>query len=960
MIKNVFKIYKSDIKKISRNWAAIVILTGLSILPSLYAWVNIAASWDPYGNTSGIKVGIVNNDIGGTIRDNDVHVGDEVVDSLKENDKLGWKFFDSKEDGIKAAENGDVYATIIIPEEFSKDLCTVLDKEPRKPKLQYYVNEKINAIAPKMTDSGASTIQKQITTSFTETAVNKVFEVFNKAGVELDKHYVDIEKFKDEIIKVDEKFPELYDKMDDLIADANDGIVRLDNKDPQIKEFQDILERTTGYMDDINKDLLDANERIIENTPDLRENLSLMQSIFSNVSKETESLGDFTVNKKPEVIAQLDNATQDVRNLHTKLKEVSKKVQNTGQGTSTELNRLNNEMSDILDEDERLLINLKSNLWTAQGTLTSSLNNLSNVTDKLASKMSEINNVVDKTFTGTDSVLANLETLFKKIENIISILKGNTDTSTLQNAITDATTTINSLNSSMQGNSLYASAVSSNEQLKDILSTLQSSSLDQASINQAIKDLRSSNIALSTVIAGIRSNLNTQKASIDSLLSETQASIRQVSTACTNVGAIATSSTRDVSDKVDSTLKRMSQMENVLTNTMDDLSKKSIDNSSDVKRNIDALLPKVKKLESKISELRDNINNKDEAEKILYDISELSANMDSSIEKILIRLDENVLPKLERYLTNSASYILDVRRSVNNLNGDFDSLRDLLNRIKNRGEITVTDLQKIRDKMPETQDKVHEAANKIRELEETINLRELINIFNNDKDTESDFFGTPVNLDKHELFPMPNYGASMTPFYTTLCLWVGALLLTALLSTKALNVDFEVKPREEFFGKFLLFLTFALAQGFIATVGDMVVLGVEVKEKGLLIFIGLLCSLVFMMIVYSFVSLFGNVGKAIAVVLLVVQIGGSGGTFPIEVTPKFFQIIHAALPFTYGIGAMREAVAGVVYSALVKDVVVLLLYFVLFAVIGLTLKKPINKMLDKVNHKLEQADVMGH
>lgn len=124
--------------------------------------------------------------------------------------------------------------------------------------------------------------------------------------------------------------------------------------------------------------------------------------------------------------------------------------------------------------------------------------------------------------------------------------------------------------------------------------------------------------------------------------------------------------------------------------------------------------------------------------------------------------------------------------------------------------------------------------------------------------------------------------------------------------------------------------------------------------------IGLLISIVFTMIIYTLVSIFGNVGKVIAVILLVLQVAASGGTFPIEVTSKFFQTINPLLPFTYAIGAMRESVAGVAVELLIKDIIILLLYFVGAIIIGLTLKGPINKSTKKLIDKLKESELIGH
>ena len=128
----------------------------------------------------------------------------------------------------------------------------------------------------------------------------------------------------------------------------------------------------------------------------------------------------------------------------------------------------------------------------------------------------------------------------------------------------------------------------------------------------------------------------------------------------------------------------------------------------------------------------------------------------------------------------------------------------------------------------------------------------------------------------------------------------------------------------------------------------------------LFILISVFTSIVFTSIVYSLVSVFGNIGKAIGVILLVIQVAGSGGTFPIQVTPKFFQNVHPLLPFTYAISAMRETIGGIYMPNLTKDISVLAIFILIFVLFTIFLKKPINKITKKVQDKFNESDLTGH
>src|SRR5690625_163786 len=171
IMKNSFKIFFRDLKNIGTNWVALVILGGLVFLPSLYAWLNIGASWDPYGQTDQLPIGIVNEDVGEMIRDESVHAGDEIVDSLKDNDSMQWHFLD-QDKAMDQLKKGDLFAVVVIPEDFSKSLGTVLQAHPEKANVEYYVNEKLNAIAPKITEKGASVIVEEVSRDRKSTRLN--------------------------------------------------------------------------------------------------------------------------------------------------------------------------------------------------------------------------------------------------------------------------------------------------------------------------------------------------------------------------------------------------------------------------------------------------------------------------------------------------------------------------------------------------------------------------------------------------------------------------------------------------------------------------------------------------------------------------------------------------------------------------------------------------------------------
>ena len=157
-IKNTWKLFALDWKRIFKNPVATFLIVALMIIPSLYAWFNIKALWDPYANTSQLPIAVYSADKPASFQDKTINIGDEVLKNLKKNHQLGWKFVDSKAELDKGVKSGKYYAGIYLPKDFSKDLLSFTTGDIKKPQIVYSINEKINAIAPKITSKGALSI----------------------------------------------------------------------------------------------------------------------------------------------------------------------------------------------------------------------------------------------------------------------------------------------------------------------------------------------------------------------------------------------------------------------------------------------------------------------------------------------------------------------------------------------------------------------------------------------------------------------------------------------------------------------------------------------------------------------------------------------------------------------------------------------------------------------------------
>ena len=197
-MKNIVKIFKRDLKSIVKNPIALIIVAGVCVIPALYAWVNIKACWDPYGNTSTIPIAVVNSDKGAEVLGEQLNVGQEIIEELKNNKNIGWRFV-SKENADSGVIDGTYFASIEIPENFSEDLVSITTDRSKKAEIIYKLDTKANPVAGKIAGVAEETLVDEITTNFIETVNEKAFEKIDGYEDKIDKNKIDIIKLKNQI-----------------------------------------------------------------------------------------------------------------------------------------------------------------------------------------------------------------------------------------------------------------------------------------------------------------------------------------------------------------------------------------------------------------------------------------------------------------------------------------------------------------------------------------------------------------------------------------------------------------------------------------------------------------------------------------------------------------------------------------------------------------------------------------
>ena len=338
----------------------------------------------------------------------------------------------------------------------------------------------------------------------------------------------------------------------------------------------------------------------------------------------------------------------------------------------------------------------------------------------------------------------------------------------------------------------------------------------------------------------------------------------------------------------------------------------------------------------------------------------LNGNMETIVNGINEGADlyNNELPILQQKLGLAADFIQnDWPALKNEITGTLTTVNEKMPEVETAVN-AAADL--INNDWPNIKAGIQKAADAIRKGEQEVDLGEVIKLLKLDATKESDFFTQPVELQTNALYPIANNGSASTPFYTALCLWVGAVLLSSVATTEyylGKKDRNNFTKREQFVARMLTFLTMAIAQSLIVTLGNIFLLGVDVQNPVYSVSFAVLIALAFMMIVYVLAALFDNVGKGIAIIILVLSISGGGGNYPIQVSGKFFQMINPFLPFTHAVNLLRESAGGIYWPNATNAIWIMVGLFVVFGVVGTAVYPFIEEKMTKFKEAAHESHI---
>lgn len=910
-MKNVFQLYRADWKRIIKSPLSILLIIALMILPSFYAWFNIQALWDPYSNTSEMPVAVYSADKTVKMSAGDkslsLNIGDQVIDNLKHNHKIGWKFVDSKDQLVDGVRSGKYYAGIYLPKSFSSNLLSFLKGDIHKPQIDYYVNQKINAIAPKITDKGAGTIQETITKQFTGTVSKALFTAANKLGIDLDSHLVDISKVKNLLLDTDDHLDEIEGYLNEVVA-LNDKMPEIKGK---VSKAEDAAQTAIPQVDSLASKVIALNGKM----PVLYQKMSPI----------------LTLQQK---IPQIENAGRQIKMVNDDFDQIESTM-------SGAINDAKQGMS-VIQKAQEVLPQVDATLNGADGTIASAKTITSRLKDALPQVAKSAKLALDTLQTTADSVVS----LNDALSDIIS-----------QNEITDK----DRQNMEDMAKQLSQTLTSANEQISGFQGLFGELHLnDVVQLCESMKNVNNNLMQhadrlASTVKSASTKELKDLIKNMNQLAGETSKLAGEI-----DVNQVA----KDINQTAD-------QMEGTLNHASDVISGvKQIDAASllsNTKTTLDQVMALLEKYNEQLPALRQEVSSANELlngnmATIIAAINKGAMFYQNDMPLIQDKVNQaasfmqNDLPLIESKLNQTIDMVNSKMPMVET------ALSTTSNLIETEWPGLKAGIQKAADKVRAGENKVDLAdivkllKNDVKEetnfMEEPVVLKQIDEYPIPNYGSASAPFYTALCL---------WVGGLLMASLLSVDTYVDRKKRKKGQDGEATRVanhtedNMEFTPREKYVTKLFEFFTIGLVQAVIVVLGDIFILHTYTKDKVLLMVFALVIAFAFVSLIFTLVGLFNDFGKGIAVIVLVLSISGGGGNFPIQMSGPFFQAINPYLPFTYAVNLLREAVGGVYWPNAIFDLTILLLIGIVSLAVGIWACPYMRKVMKRINEKIEES-----
>ncbi len=492
---------------------------------------------------------------------------------------------------------------------------------------------------------------------------------------------------------------------------------------------------------------------------------------------------------------------------------------------------------------------------------------------------------------------------------------------------------------------------------------------DSSSISYVLSGIGSSTANASAALSGSQATLNSAQAAVsnaqasidqlanglDGKLAELEADLDAVTDALNKLASseVINGSIELHNQMVDNAKNAAAKLQTHLESLRAILPENSaLSGTAYVANTLDALIERTKQMQNQLDLLYNDASFVEDAANITGACADTVSLMRSMITNQLKTGIDMMLTNLSSTLNMMSPLISSLGITLDDIAPVVESAGDTLSYVSS----AMTRLQSL---MTRVADACDQLLVKINEGTADERLQTLITVLNGNAEKYAEFLSSPVSVTEETIYPVASYGDAMTPFYSALAIWVGGVILTAILKVEAEPKGLRnVTEGQKYWGKFLLFFVLGQIQTAVIVLGDIYLLGCQCQEQVMFWVASAITSFAFTAVIYSLALAFGDIGKAIVIVIVVMQVAGSSGSYPIEILPDIFSKIYLFFPFPYAINAMREAICGMYQW----DYWIYLGELMIFAVggilIGLVLRKPFIKLNRFVEHEVEKSGVL--
>jgi putative membrane protein len=384
--------------------------------------------------------------------------------------------------------------------------------------------------------------------------------------------------------------------------------------------------------------------------------------------------------------------------------------------------------------------------------------------------------------------------------------------------------------------------------------------------------------------------------------------------------------------------------------------------STEVKTSIQEITKSVEEVQRVLQTMDVSEEYNSQYQEVVKQEKEMADTIDEAISDINStrnKIDNKLVPQLNSCIDNMENVMENASDLMHSMSGVLASMGDVFGSLQTTISSADTSLEKTKDALTKISEKISKAVDKARSVTEDERVEAIVDTLTGDPELYGEFFSEPVEIESVAVYPIENYGSAVAPFYTTLSIWVGVIIMAAILKVKVDKKKYpEAGPVTLFFGRGMFFIVMGQVQTLITVLGDILLLQIQCVHPFFFWLTSAITSLVFSLLIYALVYTFGDVGKAAAVVVLVLQIAGSSGTYPIELLPEFFQKVYIFFPFPYAINAMRECICGMYEADFVIYLLELCIFLIPALVIGLLLRLPFEEINHYMEMRMEETEMM--